>query len=194
MEKKNTMRKYFLNTMIISLSITALIAIGILLFGKFGTIENKILITTLAVGFASLAGLCCSSIINVCGLRSFSIFGILSACVSFSIANLMIWTQIRDPMEQVFGTASVVMIVCSHTSLLLLIKINSRTIRDVLYATIVCIAIVAIMYIIVLWSNKPPGEYFFRLMGVIAILDVLGTILTPMLNKIQHIKDHESKK
>ena len=54
------LRKTFLITMIISLSISALIGIIIFLFGDFGDSEVKILLTTLSIGGFSLTGLCCS--------------------------------------------------------------------------------------------------------------------------------------
>ena len=58
-----------------------------------------------------------------------------------------------------------------------------------MFATIGFISIVAVMLIfLVLEIIDEPGEYYFRLIGVFAILDVLGTIVTPILHKVYSTK------
>jgi hypothetical protein len=42
--------------------------------------------------------------------------------------------------------------------------------------------------ILVLNEAHDMGEFYFRLLGVFAILDVLGTIVTPILNKVYSIQ------
>lgn len=60
MKENMNVKKVFLITMIISLSISALVGIVLFLIGSFGYLELRILLTTLAIGGFSLTGLCSS--------------------------------------------------------------------------------------------------------------------------------------
>ena len=60
MKQNFDFKKIFLITMVISLSISALIGIFVFLLGDFGETDFKLLMTTLTIGGYSLTGLCCS--------------------------------------------------------------------------------------------------------------------------------------
>jgi hypothetical protein len=77
----------------------------------------------------------------------------------------------------------------AHISLLLQIHTKTHTIKYSLFGTILFISIVALMLIKGTINEFEEKEFFFRLLGVFAILDVLGTIATPILNKISDKKD-----
>lgn len=77
----------------------------------------------------------------------------------------------------------------SHISLLLLIHSENKFVSGALLSTIIAIMFVVLILIIgVLNSFKDTGEFYVRLLGVFAILDVLGTIVKPILNKLYVIK------
>ncbi|TYP74186.1 hypothetical protein BD809_1041 [Aquimarina intermedia] len=50
---------------------------------------------------------------------------------------------------------------------------------------ILFISIVGLMLIKLTFSEFNESEFYFRLLGVFAILDILGTIATPVLNNIR---------
>ena len=72
----------------------------------------------------------------------------------------------------------------AHSSLLLLARSDKNLVNTSLTATIVFNIIVALMLIyLILVEFDDVDEFYFRLLGVFAVLDVLGTIVTPLLKK-----------
>lgn len=65
---------------------------------------------------------------------------------------------------------------------------NKFVSRALLSIIIVIMFVVLILIIGVLNSFKDAGEFYVRLLGVFAIIDFLGTIVKPILNKVYAIK------
>lgn len=76
-------KKTFLITMIISLSISALIGIVLFLLGNFGQMEFQLLGTALAVGIYSLTGLCCSVLYEKRKYSFLALSGIIASVIGF---------------------------------------------------------------------------------------------------------------
>jgi len=197
MEQNFNLKKTFLITMIISLSISALIGIFVFLFGNFRDTEAKILSTTLSIGGFSLTGLCCSILYEKRKFIGFSFFGMASSILGFLTSILVIW-EFVDVFEGFFditgwGKLALTLIILAfssaHACLLLLINPEKSSVKYSLFATLLFIGIVALMLILLVFEIiDNPGEFYFRLLGVFAILDVLGTIVTPILNKVYSIQ------
>jgi len=69
----------------------------------------------------------------------------------------------------------------AQSCLLLLIKPVNSLVKWILSATLIIISIVALMFIIVVfWEDN----FYLLFLSIFAILDVFGTIVTPILNKI----------
>ncbi len=186
--KPTTYKNYFLWSLITGLSISAIIGIYIFLFNELGKTETQLLLTTLAIGGFSLAGLCCSTIHNLDKFKLFSVIGMLNAITGFIICFSVIW-KIFD-LENIWKLMMVFIILSitfSHISLLLLVKPKSTIIKNILKTTIIFISIVALMLILLTIAENEFGEFFYRLLGVFSILGVVGTIVTPILNKIKVI-------
>jgi len=183
----NTMnyKKYFLISLIAALGLSALVGIYIFLFGDAEETEMRILTTTLAIGVFSLLGLSCATLQNREGLRWLSITGVIIPIIAFIITVYGIWSdsEIKD-LWKAAGIATTLAVGLAHVSLLLLIRIKSSKTKYVLAATILFIIIVSVMFINGILCDFEQGEFYFRLLGVFAILDVLGTITTPLLNKL----------
>ena len=183
-EIKNDFKRFFLWALIVSLSLSALIGIIIFLFGKFGETEEKIITTTISIGVSSVTGLCCSTIFFKDKLKSLSITGMLASFAFLVIIVVTIWGNFKNhELEKYLGTSVILTITFSQSSLLLLAKNTNKLVRNVLIATLIFISVVAIMLLITLWNGKINNEFFYRLLGVFAILDVLGTIVTLILSK-----------
>lgn len=186
MEQKFNFKKIFLVTMIISLSVSALIGIFVFLFGDFKETEFRMLTTTLAIGGYSLTGLCCSALYEKRKFTSLALFGMIISVIGFFYTVLVIWKAIG--IEDSWKALIIFVILAfstAHSSLLLLIKPKKALVYGVLSATVIFILIVALMLIKPVLNEFPgPGEFYYRVLGVFAILDVLGTILVPILNKV----------
>ena len=191
MEQNFNFKKIFLITMIISLSISALIGVFVFLFGDFGETEFRLLMTTLTIGGYSLTGLCCSVLYEKRKLAPLALFGIVISVIGFIYTILLIWEFI-DFWDEDSWKALIIFLVLAfstaHSCLLLLIKSNKSLVNIALSATLIFISIVALMLIIMVLNEFDLGEFSFRLLGVFAILDVLGTIITPILNKVYSLK------
>lgn len=191
MEQHFNLKKTFLISMIISLIVSALIGIIIFLFGDFGETEAKILITTLTIGGYSLTGLCCSTLYEKKRAISLAFSGIAVSIIGFLYTVLAIWEIIDLNSWDGFKPLLIFIILAfsiAHSCLLLLIRSEKPIIKNSLFATIGFIGIVALMLILLVFEAiDEPGEFYFRLLGVFAILDVLGTIVVPILNKVYSI-------
>lgn len=183
-------KKYFLRTLVVALSISALIGILIFLFGDFGVTEIRLLLTTLTIGGFSLTGLCSSTIHNRNELRIFSIIGMVISVLGFLITTGAIWKIIDfDDIWQTMVVFIILSVSIGHISLLLQLRLKSDNNKYLLTGTIIFISIVAFMLVKSTITEFGENEFYFRLLGVFSILDVLGTIATPIMNKATEKKE-----
>lgn len=193
MEQNFNFKKTFLIAMIISLSISALIGIFVFLLGYFGQIELNLLITTLTIGGYSLIGLCCSALYEKRKFTPLALSGMVISMIGFLFTVLVIWETI-DLDDDFTSRALIIFIILAasiaHSCLLLLIKPDNSLVNRFLSATIIFTSIVALMLIILLLQNdfRDLSNFYFRFLGVFVILSALGTIVTPILNKVYSIE------
>lgn len=187
MQSSKRLETIFLRTLIVAIAIAAFIAIGLFLFGSFGDLEIRILITTLSLGGFSLTALCSSRIYNKPQLQGFSLTGMAVSVIGFILMVVFVW-EIWDTDWSWRITADFIIlsVALAHISLLLLIEPQTILINWVRNITFVCIGIVSLMLMWGIYNEFENGEFFFRILGVFAIMDVLGTILVPVLNKISN--------
>lgn len=189
MPNKATLKRYLIKAIITSLALSALVGIFVILLGTFGEVEARILLTTLAVGTFSITGL--ANLRNVesdkQNYRSFAWFGIASSMLAMFLSLILIWTFSGDSDYAPWRSTLVFMVLAvstAHASLLLPLRGRSATVTNAANTTLICIAIVASFLIyLILGSDYDIGEFFYRLLAVAIILDVLGTIVTPILAK-----------
>ena len=183
--KTFTIKRICLISLIVSLSISALVAIFVFLFGNFQEIEIKFLATTLIIGGYSLTGLCTSILYDQKKYIPLTLSGIIVSILGFLTAFVLIW-EISD-FDYILNAAIIFIILAlsiAHISLLLLIRSDKKVINASLAATIVFITIVALMLTYLPLSDfDDVDEFYYRILGVFAVLDVLGTIVTPILKK-----------
>jgi len=148
--------------------------------------EIRILITTLAIGAYSLTGLCCSALYEKRKFTLLALFGMVISVIGFFYTVLVIWRVIGiDDSWKALMIFIILAVSSAHSSLLLLIKPKKALVYGALSATVIFILIVAlIMIALVLIEFSGQNEFYYRVLGVFAILDVLGTILVPILNKV----------
>lgn len=171
-----------------SFSLAALMGVVALLAGgAFGETEAKILFTTLLVGVVSVTVLC---YLATAGTPSqpVGVAGGLAVPVPLVAALTMIWrdwdTGVPEWLDRTFGVGAVVAATLAQACLLLALAARARPlVRRILVGTLVLAAVLAgvISYLIV--GPEPQEQAFFRVLGVIAILDVLGTVLVAALTR-----------
>ncbi len=170
-------RRIVLALVIGSFSLAALMGIAVLLAGAaFGETEGRVLLTTVVVGVESVAVLCYLAVAG----RPTAFVGALGALVSLVPFGLALWLtwggSEPDEAWRTFGITVTIAASIAQACLLLVIADRPR-LRPWVVATLVAVTIVAGMIIAVIVDGAELDGTFWRMFGVIAILDVLGTLV-----------------
>jgi hypothetical protein len=161
-----------------SFSVAALLGIIALLGGgELGETEGRVLLTTVIVGVESIAVLC---YLAVAGHRTafVGLIGGLVSLVPFGIALWLTWSGAdleSDTLWDAFGVGVTVAATLAHACLLL--ALDRGRLRLLLIVTLVAMAIVAAMICNAILNGENLGDAYWRTFGVVAILDVLGTVV-----------------
>lgn len=171
------LRRVVVNAVIGSFSLAALIGIVALLGGgDFGQTEGRILLTTLIVGVQSVAALCYLSLTGH-RLAWIGLAGGAISLIASGLALVVTWGEDGEPVLRAFGISLTIAASLAQASLLLALAGRER-IGPLLAATLVLVAAVGGLVLMpILGLGDDPGGGYARLLGVLAILDVLGTVI-----------------
>jgi hypothetical protein len=190
------LRRLVSTVVIVSFSIAALMGIAALLSGgSFGETEGRILLTTVIVGTESVAMLC---YLALAGTR-FAFVGAIGAAVSlaaFGLALYLTWADDifdGDGPWKLFGVALTIAASLAQTSLLLALA-GKRGVGVGLGATLVAVTVVAAMIIVpITTGGEDLGDGYWRAFGVVAILDVLGTVVLTAIGAFRRRADDDTE-
>lgn len=179
--RPSPLRRVALVLVLGSFSIAALLGIATLLTGSsFGENQAKILLTTLATGLASLAVLACFSTLDT-RFQPVGVLGALLALVPLGFALYLIWARWDDGASESlfewFFVTITVAVTLAQVCLLLAAAGNVRRLRWLLWTTVGLAGLMAVV-LTGMFRGWISGDEHWRWIGVLAILDVLGTILT----------------
>lgn len=184
-------RRLFLIGLIASVAISALIGIGVLLFGNFGGIEVRVLMTTLVVTVTSIFGLACGAYLETGRGRYLPIAGIGLSIAAALMCFLIIWNAL-DKYENFiksFLTVTLLAAACSHLSLLALARLDRRFAWTWIVA-VVCVASLSAIFLYILWFEPIGGsDLIYRILGILGILLASITVVTPVLHKLSSGED-----
>ncbi|MDQ3157485.1 MAG: ribbon-helix-helix domain-containing protein [Actinomycetota bacterium] len=180
------LRSLVVKLVIGSFSVAALMGIiALLAGGSFGETEGRILLTTVIVGVTSIAVLCylatAGKLFQVVGL-----IGGVTVFVPFAVALWLTWFDENGDsvIWRIFGIGVTVSASIAQACLLLALAYDSRPIvRRLLLGTLALIAVIAVLIIIPIVDGSDLTDTYWRFFGVVAILDVLGTITVAALQK-----------
>lgn len=189
-------RRAAIIAIIVSLAIAALLGIIALLSGEFGELQGRVLLTTLTVAAFGTTALCHLAVVTR-AVRIVGFVGIGASVGAALCALVLIWYDWSadsswDSAEgwwKGLGVLAVVAVSLAQANLLLLLAARPQPlIRVALAVTLGAIALVAIAIIVpILTDGEIPGdqgEVYWRITGVIGILDALGTIALPILGLV----------
>lgn len=185
------LRRIAIIFIIVSLSLTALVGIVTLLTASFGEVQGKIILTTLLVAGFSITALCHLAVAGR-ALRVVGYVGIAMSAAALITGAILIWGgwlnwgQEWEILLKTFAVVAILAVSLAHANLLLLLEgRRSRLVRIGLFTTVVMIGLLAILIILpIVTDGRIPGdngEPYFRFLGVVAILDALGTIVLPVI-------------
>jgi hypothetical protein len=183
------LRRLVLRTVVGSFSFAALLGVVALLApGHFSGLQGRVLLTTLIVGVTSVLTLCYVAVGGRYG-RWVGAAGEAAALVAATSVLLIVWAfWQRDPgpgLSRTFGVSVVLALTLAQFSLLVAVARRPGPVARLLAATLVAgTALAGLLVASVLgWS---PNEVAARGYGVVAILDVLGTVVTIALGVFGH--------
>lgn len=186
---KHTLKNYLIGGIVGSLVVGALIGIYGVLFASFENVTLRILATTLAIGITSLTGLANTRHLESPHkpLRTFAWASIACSVIALVLVMVLTWIELDQGPFEATGIFAILAFSTAHISLLLPTKPRPAWLKTIIATTIVCIVGVASTLCLLIASAAFvdwAGEGFYRFLGVLAILDVLGTIVVPILSRL----------
>jgi len=179
---------------IVTVVISAILGIVMLLTGSWGDVQGRILGTTFAIAVFAITALCHLAQVDR-PLRTMGFTGIAASVLALIPVLIIIWdtggysSDTYAWLLKSFGFFTVLAASLAQANLLLLLaRRRQRAVRIVLIVALVFIAVVAIMiWLPILTEGRIPGDggdWYWRLFGVAAIVDVLCTIVLPVLGLV----------
>lgn len=154
--------------------------------GAFGSIEGRVLLTTLLVGVVSVAVLC-QLLVAGTHYQGVGVAGGVVTLVPLVSGLFLIWydyeTDVPEALARTFGVGAVLAVTLAQASLLLAVgSVAGPVVRRVLFTTLALAGVLALQVSALILGQEPHGPYL-RLMGIVAILDVLGTVVVAALTR-----------
>jgi len=184
MAKKPSLKRAFLRTLVVALVGSALFGIYAFLFGDFGETEVKILLTTLSISYFSVTSLSCSVAMEKGKGSMLAPVGLAVGILGFLVFVPGIWAEWWD--SEAFGKSMAILAIFAFSfaqvCLLALVPLQP-SIRWAFWATAAAIFVLA-TFISGMIVFEADNEWFFRIAGVLGILDGCGSLLIPLLYKL----------
>jgi len=180
------MKKTILYTLITTFCISAILGIVIIILDMWNDVTTKILLTTVTIFGFSIPTLCCSNLYEKKSNHWFAILGMIICILSGIYVLSLIWELINpDFGEALKGilTAIVISTSLGHLSLMMLVSNSDSTVNGVKNATIIVSVLLDCMIILSLWVED--NMFSWQFYAIVGILVALGTIVTPILNKVR---------
>src|SRR5262249_14123437 len=159
--------------------IAALMGIGALLQpGDFGETSGRILLTTVVVGCASVITLCCLVVVGG-RFQAVGVLGFLVASGTAALGLLLVWSESEDLIDnlvQPWGAPAPAPVPLPQVGRRPGLWSPRRSLAPLMTGTVVLAVVVASM-VSALILEYEPSDGFLRTLGVVAILDVLGTLV-----------------
>jgi len=181
---------------IVAVAVSAILGIVILLTGGWGDVQGRVLATTFAIAVFAVTALC--HLVQVDRpLRAVGFAGIAASVLGLIPILIIIWGDVwafdNDAyawLMKAFALFAVLAGSLAQANLLLLLaRRRQPAVRVVLVLALVMIAALAFMILLpILSDGRIPGwedgDWYWRLFGVVAILDALCTIVLPVLGLV----------
>ncbi|MGB7202115.1 MAG: hypothetical protein WBD16_07590 [Pyrinomonadaceae bacterium] len=179
------LKKLFLYASIASVAVSALIGIGVMIFGSFGEFETKVLLTTMTVTITSILGLACGACLEARKGSVIPMAGIVFAVISAVLWMFMIWSEFRpesDTFARSVMSATLLAASCSLVSLLSLATLDRRFMWSRWLAHAAVWSLTALILWIIWAKIDPSDSWIARTMGVLSIIVAAVTVVTPVFH------------
>jgi hypothetical protein len=176
-------------TAIVTFCGAAFASIIVILSGGFGDTEAKILLSSFSIAAYSLAGLIATARF---GRRPAFLapLGLGSAAFGLVLTLALIWTEAdSEALWRITLSVMVITGAIAHANLLL----GNQERRDpaalILKGTLAVNALLTALIVIPILAGSEPDGGYWKLLAVLAILLVLGTLVVPIVRKMSDAGD-----
>lgn len=165
------------------LGVSALLAIGAVLNGKFGELELRIVASSSTISGASICAMACAAFRERERGRRLGTIGIALACVAAALLLLLIWRDGHDrPLNELTLVIAICAVATAHAQLLWLPRLAERH-RWAQFAAVGAIGLLALLLTSVILGDA-DSEGMLRSTIVVGIVVALLTLAVPILWKI----------
>lgn len=169
------MRRLVLYGVATSLSATALLAIGILLFGDFGETEGQILLTTTLLAGYGLLALPAAYLFDRRSLPLLAAVVVVLSALGFALAVAVVWAgDVSEELWKTLATVTAFGVAATQTAAL------ARRPSRLFAASVLLVLVLAAMVSAAAWGEIESTGYY-RALGALVVLDVLAVALQPIL-------------
>ena len=190
--------RVFLRGMAVSLTLAAAIGIYAFVFGQFGYIETRLIATTLSVGLFSITALGAAIVYERARWRPLMILAFAVSGAGLLLYLYVIWLHEQLAPRQFYFYELLVKamlitatwaVALPHMGLIGLAPRSAPMLRwlRLLSIVFVCTLAALISAFILIETRHYNEEIWLRAIGVFAILAALGTLVTPIFVRIQHL-------
>lgn len=168
------------------LSVSAVLAIAILVVGRFGSIEARILGSTALLAAYGLVALPAVMLLDKERARTLALCAAALPAVAAVLALVMTWSQSGDVLGRFVGSATIISLAFAQFAAMA----ARRSERDRVFLrrlfALSCGtgALVAGVAVTLLWVG-PEGQRAARLVGALLVLDLLLVALQPVLARAE---------
>lgn len=173
-----------------ALCVAALIAIAAIVGGRLDRTEGQVLLTHVVVLVYSLFALSSSTVAT--RKPRLALAGWASSACGALLAIVAIWTWRwygSPDLHRLMGIFFASSFTLAHVSLIVSRErdLDGPQVRAISTATVGCVCALGVLVSIAVAGlpHGPDISWYLRLMGVIGVLDLLGTIALPIARKVE---------
>jgi hypothetical protein len=188
------MRREFLQLTIWSLCLTALVAIVAIVGGGFGETAARSLLTVLTVSVYSLLGFCGALLYDKRPGNWLAGATLLASVLGFLVTVGAIWGDWHGEADGLVQALLILLVLAIAGGQACVLEARRREsdsdwVQFLIKGTLIAIGIVAAMLCLVILETDVSRAGYWRLFGVVAVLDVLGTVLIPIVRRLPARQD-----
>jgi hypothetical protein len=177
-----TRRRILLLVVAALLTASALLAIAILLAGRFGDTEQRIIATTMLLAGYGVLSLPAVVLLDQGRARELAAGAVTLTGAGASLALVSVWGDSGDTVGRSLGTATVFALAAAQAAALTARRSELDPLAVRLLFAISCgtAALAAGLASVLIWT-QPEASIYPRLLGALVVLDLLLVALQPVL-------------
>lgn len=181
----------FIKVLLASVTIAGFTGIICLLSGEFGETQGKILATVILTSGLSIGMLIYLTVLES-RYQILGIAGSIASAISFLLGALLIWTDWNifsgnsEALLKNYAFTTIIAIAIAHTCLIArLLAHKVSMVRLGTGMTIGCIGVLTLVLGNLIYGEFSDYDSLYRVIGVLGILILLGTIIIPVWARLQ---------